>query len=119
MIFSDKEIAAIQAHSDVFELAEELHKKAGGANWNRLSYVRELRLLAQRIESICAARMLDLEFEDARVVDSRCSGANLEDKRTGKNSGLEQRETSVGALSRCDVPTRHRSRQKMGTVGEK
>ena len=61
------------SYDELVALVDELHKKAGGANWNGLGYVRELRILAQKIESICAARMLDLEFRDARMDDSRCS----------------------------------------------
>lgn len=119
MIFSEKELAAIQAHSDVVELAEELRKKAGSANWNGMGYVREFRILAQKIEAICARRMLDLEFDNARVVDSRCSGVDLEDERTSKNSGLGQRETGSKTLPRRNASKRYRSRKKVGTVGTK
>lgn len=68
------------AYADVCAFALELYEKAGGANWNGIGYVRELRILAQKIEAICAARMLDLEFRDARMDDTRCSGVDLEDK---------------------------------------
>lgn len=119
MIFSEEELAAMQAHSDVVELAEELHKKAGGANWNGLGYVRELRILATSIAAICGARMCELEFENARVDNKRRSGVNLEAQRTGKKSGLEQRTTNSGSLRRRDIPARHHSRKKVGTVGRR
>ena len=119
MIFSDEEIATIQAHSDVVELVEELHKKAGCANWNGMGYVRELRLLATSIAAICGARMCELEFEDAGMDNQGRSGTDLEAQRTGKKSRLEQRTTSGGSLRRRDIPSRNRPRKKVGIVGTK
>lgn len=106
-------------YGDVCALALELYEKAEGANWNRIGYVRALRLLAAQIEAICAARMLDLEFSDAGMDNQGCSGANLEAQRTSKKSGLEQRTTSSGSLWRRDIPARHRPRKKVATVGTK
>ena len=65
------------AYADVCALALELYEKAGGANWNGLGHVRELRLLAAQIEAICAARMLDLEFADAGMDNQGRSGTDL------------------------------------------
>lgn len=80
----------IVSYDEFVALTEELHRKAWGADWNGLGFVRELRILAGKVEAVCAVRMHELEFEDARVDDSRCSGVDLEDKRTGKKSGLGQ-----------------------------